>query len=91
MCPSMPCRASLTASPSVGCAKTTRDSSVAVRSQVWAALSIGSNSVTSGPIMCAPMISLWALSATILTKPTASPSPCALPLAENGKVAVLTS
>src|SRR5699024_11895102 len=64
MSPEAPCSASMTASPRVGCAKTTRESSSAVKSQVCAALSTGSISVTSGPIRWAPMISLCSASAT---------------------------
>src|SRR5829696_5772346 len=58
MWPAIPWTASLTASPSVGCAKTVRDISSAVRSHVWARLSTGSSSVTSGPTIAAPRISL---------------------------------
>src|SRR4051794_7415292 len=91
MCPAMPSMASFTASLSVGWAKTLRATSSAVRSHCWASVSAGSSSVTSGPIMWAPSSSLCSASATILTKPTPSAMPRALPLAEKGKLAVLTS
>src|SRR5690606_15369785 len=91
MCPAIPSTASLSASDKVGWAKTLRATSSAVRSHFCASVSAGSSSVTSGPIMWAPRISLYLASATTLTNPTASPSPMALPLAEHGNCAVLTS
>ncbi len=91
MWPEMPWATSFSASDSVGWACTLRATSSAVRSHSWANVSSGSSSVTSGPIMCSPRISPYLASATNFTNPVASPSPCALPLAVNGNLAVLTS
>ena len=57
MCPERPWAASLMTSLSVGCACTLRAISSKVSSFIAASVSSGSSSVTSGPIMCAPISS----------------------------------
>ncbi len=59
--------------------------------QVCANASSGSSSVTSGPTRWAPRISPYFASAIILTKPSRSFRPSALPFAMKGNLPTLTS
>src|SRR5262249_41105484 len=89
--PIRPWKHSCSASDIVGCVCTFRASSLAVRSHFWANVSSGSSSETSCPMRCPPSSSPYLPSATSLTKPLGSPTPCALALAVNGNFATLTS
>ncbi|MNL63316.1 hypothetical protein D3C87_1874450 [compost metagenome] len=69
-----------------------------VRSISWAVVSrvmprptSERSSVTSGPTMWAPSTSPYLASTTTLTKPSASPSACALPLGAKGNLPIFTS
>ena len=91
MWPAMPWTASFTASTSVGWAKTLRATSSAVRSHCWASVSdrqqlgdVGADQVGADDLVVLGV-------GDDLHEADRLARPCALPLAENGNVAVLTS